>query len=202
MLYKSEEAHYSHVYTCYCVYINWSALHISNLHRKKMDDSPQVESIKQNRNKIVALIQGDLILIVNDLNGVKLLSDEGYDEIVNTQGNPPLQRANNLIQRVIPQVEIDPAQYEVFCGVLEKHFKPEIVRKILPKLAGESVLYCTVCIASYRLSAWTTVISRFAVYYMWSILQRLVSAKSAHMSRWCIYMDVFFPFILVSFSTK
>ena len=121
--------------------------------QEKMDYSPQVESIKQNRNKIVALIQGNLILIVNDLNGAKLLGDEGYDEIVNTPAIPPLQRANNLIQRVIPQVEIDAAQYEVFCGVLEKHFKPEIVRKILPKLAGESVLYCTLCSYLYRLSA-------------------------------------------------
>ena len=107
-----------------------------------MGDSPQVEAIKENGNKIAKLIKGNLIIISNDL---KLLTDQDYDEIVNAAAIPPLQRANTLIQRVIAQVEIDPAQYEVFRGVLEKHFKPEVVRKILPKLDGESVLYCTVC---------------------------------------------------------
>ena len=109
-----------------------------------MDISPQVKAIKENANNIANLIKGDLITIANDLNLAKLLSEEGYDVIVNTPGISPLQRANILIQRVIPQVEVDPAQYEVFCGVLEKYLNPEIVRKILPKLDGESVLYCKV----------------------------------------------------------
>ena len=110
-----------------------------------MGDSPQVAAIKKNGNAIAILIKENLITIANDLKWVKLLTDQDYDEIVNAAAIPPLQRANTLIQRVIPQVKIDPAQYEVFRGVLEKHFKPEVVRKILPKLDGESVLYCTVC---------------------------------------------------------
>ena len=110
-----------------------------------MGDSPQVEAIKESVNKIGKLIKGNLTTIANDLKWVKLLTDQDYDEIVDTRGNPPLQRANTLIQSVIAQVEIDPAQYEVFRGVLEKHLNPEVLRKILPKLDGESVLFCIVC---------------------------------------------------------
>ena len=108
-----------------------------------MGDSPQVEAIKESVNKIGKLIRGNLTTIANDLKWVKLLTDQDYDEIVNAPGIPPLQRANTLIQRVIAQVEIDPAQYEVFHGVLEKHLNPEVLRKILPKLDGESVLVCS-----------------------------------------------------------
>ena len=108
-----------------------------------MGDS-QVEVVKENANKIANLIKGNLTTIANDLKHVKLLTDEDYDEIVSTPAISPLQRANTLIQRVIPQVEVDPAQYEVFRGVLEKHLNPEVLRKILPKLDGESVLYCIV----------------------------------------------------------
>ena len=112
-----------------------------------MGNSPQKEKniVTENANNIAKLIKGNLTTISNDLKHVKLLTDEDYDEIVDTRGNPPLQSANTLIQRVITQVEIDTAQYEVFCGVLEKHFNPEVVRKILPKLEGESVLFCMVC---------------------------------------------------------
>ena len=112
-----------------------------------MSISPQKEKkvVAENANKIAKLIKGNLTTISNDLKHVKLLTDEDYDEIVDTRGNPPLQRANTLIQRVITQVEIDTAQYEAFCGVLENHFNPEVVRKILPKLDGESVLFCMVC---------------------------------------------------------
>ena len=110
-----------------------------------MGDSPQVEVVKENANKIAKLIKGNLIIIANDLQHVKLLTDQDYDEIVNAPAIPPLQRANTLIQRVIAQVEVDPAQYEIFRGVLEKHLNPEVLRKILPKLDGESVLFCIVC---------------------------------------------------------
>ena len=108
-----------------------------------MDDSSQVRAIKQNRNKLAELIQGDLISIANDLNAQRLLPDVTHGNIVS---NPPsFQSANDLIQRGIAQVKIDPAKYEVFRGVLEKHFDPEVLRKLLPKLDGESVLYCMVC---------------------------------------------------------
>ena len=110
-----------------------------------MDVSPQVEAIKENANKIANLIKGNLTTIANDLKHVKLLTDQDYDEIVSTPGIPQLQRANTLVQHVIPQVEIDPAQYEVFRGVLEKHLNPDVLRKILPKLDGESVLFCSIC---------------------------------------------------------
>ena len=106
-----------------------------------MGDSPQIKVVTENANKIADLIKGSLITISNDLKHVKLLTGEGYDEIVNATATPPLQRANTLIQCVIPQVKVDPAQYEVFCRVLEKHLNPEVVRNILPKLDGESVLF-------------------------------------------------------------
>ena len=118
-----------------------------------MGDSPQVEAIKESVNKIGKLIRGNLTTIANDLKWVKLLTDQDYDEIVDTRGNPPLQRANTLILSIIAQVEVDPAQYEVFRGVLEKHLNPEVLRKILPKLDGESVLFCIVC--SYSGVLWT-----------------------------------------------
>ena len=114
-----------------------------------MGDSPQVEAIKESVNKIGKLIRGNLTTIANDLKWVKLLTDQDYDEIVDTRGNPPLQRANTLIQRVIAQVEVDPAQYEVFRGVLEKHIKPDVLSVILPNLDGESVLYNMICSYSY-----------------------------------------------------
>ena len=112
-----------------------------------MGNSPQKEKevVTENANKIAKLIKGSLTTISNDLKHVKLLTDEDYDEIVDTRGNPPLQRANTLILSIIAQVEVDPAQYEVFRGVLENHLNLEVLRKILPKLDGESVLYCTVC---------------------------------------------------------
>ena len=106
-----------------------------------MGDSPQIKAVTENANDIADLIKGNLTTISNDLKHVKLLTDEGYDEIVNVTAIPPLRKANNLIQRVITQVKVDPAQYEVFCGVLEKHLNPEVVRNILPKLDGESVLF-------------------------------------------------------------
>ena len=106
-----------------------------------MGDSPQVEAIKESANTIAKLIKGNLTTIANDLKWVKLLTDQDYDGIVSTPAIPPLQRANTLIQCVIPQVKVDPAQYEVFCGVLEKHLNPEVVRNILPKLDGESGLF-------------------------------------------------------------
>ena len=141
--------------TCICMYClycmhklvccaHYVTVHLSNLHRKRMGDS-QVKVVKENANKIAKLIKGNLTIIANDLQHVKLLTDQDYDEIVNAPAIPPLQRANTLIQRVIAQVEVDPAQYEIFRGVLEKHLNPEVLRKILPKLDGESVLYCTVC---------------------------------------------------------
>ena len=114
-----------------------------------MDASPQVNVIRENINKIANLVAGELIPIANDLNRVHLINGGSYDEIVDTRGNPPLQRANTLIQRVIAQVEVDPAQYEVFRVVLEKHIKPDVLRETLPNLDGESVLYSMVCSYSY-----------------------------------------------------
>ena len=108
-----------------------------------MSDSLQLKAITENANKVAKLIKGNLTTIANDLKPVQLLSDEGYDEIVDNQLTPPLKRANNLIQRVISVMEVDPTQYEVFRGVLEKHLNPEVLRKTLPKLGGESVLSVT-----------------------------------------------------------
>ena len=139
-----------------------------------MDVSPQVEAIKENANVIENLIKGSLTAIANDLKWVKLLTDQDYDEIVDTRGNPPLQRANTLIQRVIAQVEIDPAQYEVFRGVLEKHLNPEVLRKILPKLDGESVLFCIVCSYSGVLRTRSGMVPHYGTQ-RWSIVNNSTS---------------------------
>ena len=114
-----------------------------------MDVSPQVNVIRENANKIANLVAGELIPIANDLNRVHLINRGSYDKIVSTPAIPPLQRANTLIQHIIPQVEVDPAQYEIFRGVLEKHIKPDVLRVILPNPGGESVLYCMICSYSY-----------------------------------------------------
>ena len=65
-------------------------MHVSNLHRKRMGDSPQVEAIKESANTIANLIKGNLTTIANDLKHVKLLTDEDYDEIVSTPAISPL----------------------------------------------------------------------------------------------------------------
>ena len=139
-----------------------------------MGDSPQVEAIKESANTIAKLIKGNLITIANDLQWVKLLTDQDYDEIVNAPAIPPLQRANTLIQRVIAQVEVVPAQYEVFRGVLEKHLNPEVLRKILPKLDGESVLSSMVCSYSGLLRTGSGRVSNYDTR-RWSIVNNSTS---------------------------
>ena len=103
-----------------------------------MDASFQVEAIERNTNDIARAIQGNLIIIANDLKPKGLLGDEDYDRIVNTQATPQLQRANDLVQRVIAQVKLDPTQYQVFYSVLEKYPNLQVLLKILPTPDGES----------------------------------------------------------------
>ena len=98
-------------------------------------------AIEQNANEIAEQILGDLELIANDLKSKKLLSVSDLDRIVNP-ANPPLQRANTLVRRVITQVKIVSTQYQVFHSVLEKHLNPDVLAKILPQPDGESVLHC------------------------------------------------------------
>ena len=108
-----------------------------------MAHSPQVKAIKQNRNELAELIEGDLISIANELNNQGLLPDTAHREIVSSTAS--FQRANQLIQHVITRVKIDSTQYQVFYRVLVKHFDPEVLRHLLQELDGESVLYCKVC---------------------------------------------------------
>lgn len=83
-------------------------------------------------------MQGNLELIANDLRGC--LGDGDYDRIVNAQVGTPFQRANDLIQRIITQIRIDPGQYQVFYSVLEQHDNLHSVLKKLPKPESEAVL--------------------------------------------------------------
>ena len=96
------------------------------------------QAIEQYANDIVLAIEGSLITIPNDLKSKGLLGDEDYDRIVNTQATPQLQRANDLVQRVIAQVKLDPTQYQVFYSVLEKYPNLQVLLKILPTPDGES----------------------------------------------------------------
>ena len=106
----------------------------------------QVKAIQQNTNDIAETIQGSLERIANDLRG--WLGDGDYDRILNTQVGTPFQRANDLVQRVITQVKIDPGQYQVFYSVLEKRGHLDGVLKKLPKPEGESVLLLCMSVAS------------------------------------------------------
>ena len=96
-------------------------------------------AIEENTNSIAELITGNLTLIANDLKSEQLIGDEDYDRIVNTPANPPLQRANDLLQRVITNVKTAPMLYEVFYSVLEKHCNLQALTEILPKPDGKSV---------------------------------------------------------------
>ena len=90
-------------------------------------------AIEEFANKIALAIQGNLTIIANDLKWKDLLGDEDYGKIVNTPAISQLQRANELVQCVSRQVQIDPGQYEVFYGVLEKHRNLQVLLKKLPK---------------------------------------------------------------------
>lgn len=79
-------------------------------------------------------MQGNLELIANDLRGC--LGDGDYDRIVNAQVGTPFQRANDLVQRIITQIRIDP----VFYSVLEQHDNLHSMLKKLPKPESEAVL--------------------------------------------------------------
>ena len=98
-------------------------------------------AIEQKANEIAEQIVGDLEPIANDLKSEKLLSVSDLDRIVNP-ANPPLQRANTLVRRVVTQVKIVSTQYQVFYNVLEKHLNPAVLANILPQPDGESVLHC------------------------------------------------------------
>ena len=102
-----------------------------------MDVSFQLKAIEHNTNDIARAIEGNLTIIANDLKPKGLLGEEDYDRIVNTPATPPLQRANDLVQRVIVQVKIDPTQYQVFYSVLEDHLNLRVLLEILPKPNGE-----------------------------------------------------------------
>lgn len=94
----------------------------------------RVKAIQQNANDIAWAMQGNLELIANDLRGC--LGDGDYDAQVGT----PFQRANDLVQRIITQIRIDPGQYQVFYSVLGQHDNLHSVLKKLPKPEGEAVL--------------------------------------------------------------
>ena len=111
-----------------------------------MADSAGVKAIKQKTNVIDMLIKGNLILIANDLKGLGWLGDQEYDTIVNNTATGALQRANDLIQSVITQLEAVPTNYQVFYSILEKHLNPEILETILPQPGGESVLCMHRCL--------------------------------------------------------
>ena len=104
---------------------------------RKMNDSREVKAIKQNVNDLAKLIRGKLTLIANDLKGLLLLSDEEYDRVVNTKATPPLERANDLLQFVITQVERAPTLYQDFYNVLENYLNPQVLLKLLPEPEGE-----------------------------------------------------------------
>ena len=106
-----------------------------------MADSAGLKAIKQQTNTIDELIKGNLILVANDLKGLGWLGDQEYDTIVNNTATGALQRANDLIQCVITQLEAVPTKYQDFYGVLKKHLNPEVLETILPHPSGESVLY-------------------------------------------------------------
>ena len=106
-----------------------------------MADSAGLKAIKQQTNTIDKLIKGNLILVANDLKGLGWLGDQEYDTIVNNTATGALQRANDLIQCVITQLEAVPTKYQDFYGVLKKHLNPEVLETILPQPGGESVLY-------------------------------------------------------------
>ena len=103
-----------------------------------MIDSPQVKAIEQNAIHLAGLICGNLTLIANDLKGLRLLSDDDYDRVVNTKATPPLKRANDLLQCMITPVKIAPTLYQDFYNVLEKYLNPQVLLYILPKPEGES----------------------------------------------------------------
>ena len=106
----------------------------------------QVKAIQQNANQIAGAIQGNLEMIANDLRG--WLGDGDYGRIVNAQVGTPFQRANDLVQRVITQVRIDPGQYQLFYSVLEQYDDLHGVLKRLPEPEGESVLLLCMFVAS------------------------------------------------------
>ena len=108
-----------------------------------MDNPPQVKAIEQNANDLAKLIRGNLTLIANDLKGLQLLGDEDYDRVVNTKATPPLERANDLLQRIITPVKVASPLYQDFYNVLEKYLNPQVLLKLLPKPEGKSC-YCTV----------------------------------------------------------
>ena len=117
-----------------------------------MADSAGVKAIKQQTNIIDKLIKGNLILVANDLKGLGWLGDQEYDTIVNNTATGALQRANDLIQCVITQLEAVPTKYRDFYGVLERHLNPEVLETILSSPGGESVLhFISVCIAAWQL---------------------------------------------------
>ena len=109
----------------------------------------QVKAIQQNANQIAGAIQGNLEMIANDLRG--WLGDGDYGRIVTAQVGTPFQRANDLVQRVITQVEIDPGQYQFFYSVLEQYDNLHGVLRKLPEPEGESVLYSAyLLLAKYK----------------------------------------------------
>ena len=105
----------------------------------------EAEAIQENTNHIAKAIQGNLVLIANDLR--KLLGDVDYDRILNAQITP-FQRANDLVQCIITQVKTDSGQYQVFYSVLEKYPNLHGVLKKLPKPGGELVLLLCMSVAS------------------------------------------------------
>ena len=102
-----------------------------------MDDSPQVKAIKQNVNALAELIHGNLTFIANDLKGKRLLDEQDYDRVVDTKTTPPLEIANDLLRRIITQVERAPTLYQDFYNVLEKYLNPQVLLETLPKPEGE-----------------------------------------------------------------
>ena len=102
------------------------------------------EAIEQYANQIALAIQGSLTTVGNELKSKGLLGDEDYGRIVH-QATPPLQRANDLVQCVITQVQIDPTRYQVFYSVLEDHRNLQILLEILPKPNGESCYTACPC---------------------------------------------------------
>ena len=101
-----------------------------------------VKAIEENANKLAELMQRSLYSIANDLKYPGLLSVEEHSKIVN-DANPPLPRANELIQCVISQVKVEESQYQVFYSILwDKHKNLQTLLMKLPKPHGESVLHC------------------------------------------------------------
>ena len=102
------------------------------------------EAVGEHANTIALAIQGNLTTVGNELKSKGLLGDEDYGRIVH-QATPPLQRANDLVQCVITQVQIDPTRYQVFYSVLEDHRNLQILLEILPRPNGESCYTACPC---------------------------------------------------------